>query len=341
MDVHFPNGRVMTLPSEPGLDEGGQGVAMDRLHFDATLHTWARRQGATEITGRLTRIDERPEGGIRLDIERASRQRRITAQVLVGADGANSTVGRSLGLIRESATLRAFAIRQYVEGSIDRPAISLIERDGRLFPGYGWVFPVADGILNVGIGISAPHRSRQASGATEALRPYQDHLLRNGLMQGSGRPVAPSLGGWLTMGMAGVTPGKRRVLLVGDAAGLINPLQGEGIAQAIESAIGAANAIREAIDDPLARYAQYLNETHGTYQRGAGALQRFVLDQPELASSMLRLISTPALARRLAPTWGIYWNDLAQTTGPIRGAGLARSVERVAAFLTTTGILPS
>ncbi|MGC8480425.1 MAG: NAD(P)/FAD-dependent oxidoreductase [Acidimicrobiales bacterium] len=333
MDLWFPNGRVMTLPSEPGLEEGGVGIAMQRYGFDESLHRWAIRRGAKEIIARLTSIEELPEGALRLELESGTNTRRIVAQVLVGADGANSSVARALGLANQTSMLRAFAIRQYVEGELARPVISLLERGRSLFPGYGWVFPVKPGVLNVGIGISAPHGSRRAPGATDALGPYLDEVFAQGIAQGTARSVSPPLGGWLSMGMAGISPGKRRVLLIGDAAGLINPLQGEGIAQAVESAIGAADAIQIAIDDPLPHYTRYLNETHRVYQCGAATLQRIVLSQPQLAGVALKLLSTPRLARAIAPTWGIYWNDLAQTTGPLRGAKFARTIERVAASL--------
>jgi len=77
----------------------------------------------------------------------------------------------------------------------------------------------------------------------QVLPAYLEHLLGLGLLDRA--PVSPlprRLGGWLKVGTVGTTPATGRVLLVGDAAGLVNPLQGEGIAQAMTSGRSAAEA---------------------------------------------------------------------------------------------------
>ena len=80
-------------------------------------------------------------------------------------------------------------------------------------------------------------------------------LHRAGQVSLAGAGPGARLGGWLKMGMVGTTPAAGRTLLVGDAAGLVNPLQGEGIAQALGSARAAAEAV--IVAGPAGAAAQY------------------------------------------------------------------------------------
>ena len=115
---------------------------------------------------------------------------------------------------------------------------------GRIFPGYGWLFPGPDGRVNAGLGIGTLSDRRAGAGAVRLLPAFLDHLRHLGLCpDGATAPGLDRLGGWLKMGMVGTTPAAGRVLLTGDAAGLVNPLQGEGIAHAMTSGRAAAEAV--------------------------------------------------------------------------------------------------
>ena len=119
--------------------------------------------------------------------------------------------------------------------------VLLDERPWHIYPGYGWLFPGADGQANIGIGIGMGRRRNPAP-----LRPDLDRLCALLRRQGDIKPNAqpgPVVGGWLRMGGKGTPPAARNVLLIGDAAGLINPLQGEGIGPAMVSARAAAEAV--------------------------------------------------------------------------------------------------
>ena len=162
--------------------------------------------------------------------------------MIIGADGALSTVARLAGMLDSAAALWGFAVRAYVPGEVPLPLLVLLESaPWRIYPGYGWLFPGADGQANVGIGIGM--------GGTRHSAPLREDLDRfTALLRSRGdlRPAAepgPVIGGWLRMGGTGTPAAAGNVLLVGDAAGLINPLQGEGIAPAMISARLAAEAV--------------------------------------------------------------------------------------------------
>ena len=135
-------------------------------------------------------------------------------------------------------------MRAYLNAPVDLPHILLWEpQRWRLFPGYGWIFPTADGRANVGLGLGVGPDRLLARQAGEQFDDFCNHLQRQRLLPGHAASGARRIGGWLKMGMIGTVPARGTVLLTGDAAGLINPLQGEGIAQAIASGRAAATAI--------------------------------------------------------------------------------------------------
>jgi hypothetical protein len=137
------------------------------------------------------------------------------------------------------------------------------------------------------------------------------------------------LGGWLKMGMVGTVPAAGRVLLVGDAAGLVNPLQGEGIAQAVTSGWAAAEAVVAGPDRAALRYRRALRAAHLPYFRIAASLHRRLVCSPRQVSALGRLLSAPGVSDALAGGWAVFWNEL------VRGApsGVAPTVARAASTI--------
>ena len=145
------------------------------------------------------------------------------------------------------------------------------------------------------------------------------------------------MGGWLRMGGTGTPPAAGNVLLVGDAAGLINPLQGEGIAPGHDQRpAGGGGGAR----DPCRAapgYARAMDAAFGRYLPGASALQRALLRGPWAASAAVRLVTAPGVRRLVASTWSIYWNGLADGAAPRPAAWAARGLETVLARGATPG----
>ena len=265
MMVVGPTGRRVLLPARAGRTYPDHGLAITRMRFDAWLRDAAVAAGAEPVTGRVAAVRA---GTIELDDGR-----RLVADMVVGADGATSGVAAAAGLVDPGAVLWGFAQRSYVTQDVDRPIIALWdEAPGHGFPGYGWLFPGEAGTANVGLGIGLRADRSCASRAVARFDTFCEHLRRLGLLSA---PVeGRRLGGWLKMGMVGTVAARGPIFLVGDAAGLVNPLQGEGIAPAMTSAAAAAEAILAGPRSAASRYRQHLAAGPGRYASVAAPAPR-------------------------------------------------------------------
>jgi 2-polyprenyl-6-methoxyphenol hydroxylase-like FAD-dependent oxidoreductase len=136
------------------------------------------------------------------------------------------------------------------------------------------------------------------------------------------------------MGMVGTVPAAGRVLLAGDAAGLVNPLQGEGIAQAMTSGRSAAEAILATPGTAADEYRQRLARAHLPYQRVTAAGHAALVGRPRAVSAVGRLLTAPGLGRALAGGWGIFWNELLEGAAPGGARTVARASTRLGAAVT-------
>ncbi len=330
-----PSGRRSRLPAFPGRAYPGHGIVSPRLAFDQALREAALAAGATGIRARITGVERDPSG--RVDAVLASDGQRLAGDVIIGADGALSPVARLAGLLDPQAALWGFAIRAYVPAEVPLPLLLLQDASPwHIYPGYGWLFPGQDGQANVGIGVGLAggrDSDGQRSGRGQAqlrgdLARLVALLSRRGDLPAAAVP-GPVMGGWLRMGGTGSPPAAGNVLLAGDAAGLINPLQGEGIGPALVSARLAAQAVLAGPERAAAVYAEAIQAAFGRYLPGASALQGMMLGRPRTASAAVRLLTAPGVRRALAGTWSIYWNDLADGARPRPAAWSARGVQAV------------
>jgi geranylgeranyl reductase family protein len=349
MLVVGPTGRKVLLPSFDGVGYPGRARAVTRTVFDDALRTAALAAGATAYEGRADRplssgdeldgftvtagngdgrgpIGGRPAGG-----------EEIRADFVIGADGATSHVAESAGLVERARVLWGFAVRTYLDQPVDLPAITLWEpTPWHAFPGYGWVFPGPGGEANVGVGVGTLADRTVGARAVQVLPDYLDHLVRLGLLDRPPiRPLARRLGGWLKMGMVGTTAASGRVLLAGDAAGLVNPLQGEGIAQAMTSGMAAAEAIITAPQEASLVYRDRLARDHLPYHRVTAAAHAALVGHPVAVSTIGRLLTAPALGEALAGGWGIFWNELLDGAAPGRARQLSAAATWLARAVTS------
>ena len=329
MVVVGPTGRRVVLPCFAGLSYPGRARAVPRTVLDADLRAAAVDAGAVPCAGRA----DRPLwSGSDLEGFAVGGGGELRADFVIGADGATSHVAASAGLVDSGRVLWGFAVRSYLDQHVELPAITLWEQTRwHAFPGYGWVFPGPGGVANIGIGIGTLADRQSGAGAVRALPAYLRHLVDLGLLDGvPAEGSARRLGGWLKMGMVGTRPASGRVLLVGDAAGLVNPLQGEGIAQALSSGRAAAEAIVASPGGAAAGYRHQLAQAHLPYQRITAAGHAALVGRPAAVSAVGRLLTAPTIGRALAGGWGIFWNELLDGAPP----GRAR---RVAAASTLVG----
>jgi flavin-dependent dehydrogenase len=331
-----PNGHRVRLPSGQGLTYPGYGRAVTRTILDRALHDAALAAGAVPVRGRA---DEPLWNGGRIEGFRLTDGSELRSDFVIGADGATSQVARSAGLVDPRKVLWGFAVRAYLPDAVALPAIVFWEpTKWHAFPGYGWVFPGAEGGANVGLGLATLSDRTAAAAATRALPAFFDHLRRLELV--ARRPAAGSsrqLGGWLKMGIVGTTPAAGGVLLVGDAAGLVNPLQGEGIAQAMGSSRLAAEAILARAGQAAAFYRGSLAAQHLPYHRLAAALQKATVARPRAMAVMARLLVSAGRLELIAGGWSVFWNELLDGAPKNDHAAVARAMTYVGRVATSRG----
>src|SRR5580692_6238798 len=326
-----PSGRRSRLPAFTGHTYPGHGIIVPRLALDHALRVAALKAGAAPIRARITAVEAGGDG--RVDAVLSGDGQRVAGEVIIAADGALSPVARLAGMLDPQAALWGFAIRAYVPAEVPLPLLVLLDASPwRIYPGYGWLFPGENGQANVGIGVGLGNSRRQA--------PLRGDLARLLAMLGRlgdlGPDAAPGpvMGGWLRMGGTGTPPAAGNVLLAGDAAGLINPLQGEGIGPAMVSARLAAEAV---LADPARAgpaYAEAIEAAFGRYMDGAAAVQSALLRRPRTTSAVTRLLTAPVLRRVVAGTWSIYWNGLVDGARPRPSAWTAQAVQIMAGHLS-------
>ena len=325
-----PSGRRSRLPAFTGRTYPGHGIIVPRLALDHALREAALQAGAVPVRARITAVEAGADG--RVDAVICSDGQRLAGEVIIAADGALSPVARLAGMLDPQTALWGFAIRAYVPAEVPLPLLILLDASPwRIYPGYGWLFPGADGQANVGIGVGF------ASGRGQA--PLRGDLTRlvallgqRGDLSGHAGP-GPVMGGWLRMGGTGTPPAAGNVLLAGDAAGLINPLQGEGIGPAMVSARLAAEAVIAGPARAGPAYTEAIETAFGPYMTGAAALQSALLRRPRTTSAVTRLLTAPAVRHAVAGTWSIYWNGLVDGARPRPSAWTARAVQVLAGSL--------
>ena len=322
MLVVGPSRRSVRLRCRGGLSYPGYALASRRIDLDCAIRAAALDAGAVPLEeqvvsavrdGRVTTL-ETSGGNV------------IECDAVIGADGATSRVAESFGLVDRSKVQWGFAVRTYLEVGVALPTIVLWEQSPwSAVPGYGWVFPSPDGGSNAGVGVGTLSERRGAD-AVKLLEPFLDHIAGLGLFQGDIEQTRAQtgrvLGGWLKMGMVGTVPARGTTLLVGDAAGLVNPLQGEGITQALTSGSAAARALIGNPGEPANSYKTALAKDHLPYHRITADVQRAMVTRPRLISAVGRVLTAPVIGRTLASGWGLYWNELLDGSAP----GFARTV---------------
>jgi flavin-dependent dehydrogenase len=331
MVVVGPSGRRALLPATAGIEYPGHALAISRLSLDRRLFEAAVTAGACPMRDLFTGLIESPRAtsGVRL-----ASGAEVHADVVVGADGATSRVAAAAGLVDAERALWGFALRSYLDAPVELPHILLWEPEPwQLFPGYGWIFPTDDGRANVGLGLAVGAGRLLARQAGERFDDFLAHLRRERLLPPGDGDSAQRLGGWLKMGVLGTVPAAGNVLLAGDAAGLINPLQGEGIAQAMASGRAAATAIMGGSpSDAAGRYRAALRPLSAHHRINA-PVQVGIVRRPRAVSVAGRILTAPLVRTAVGGAWGLYWNDLVDGAGPSARRRIAAGATHLVAAL--------
>jgi len=262
----------------------GYGMMRSRRGFDETLARAASKAGVRllegvnvtgpvlyETTGRITGVTARASES---DGDGAPRSYR--ARLVVAADGNSSRLSLAMGLAKRDDRPLGVAVRTYYTSPRhdDDYLESWLELwDGdRLLPGYGWIFGAGDGTSNVGLGLLNTSAAFQHTDYRGLLRRWLAGMPAEWGYTEENR-TEPIRGAALPMGFNRTPHYTRGLLLAGDAGGMVNPFNGEGIAYAMESGEIAARVITQALSRPdqastervLQGYPQALRDAYGGY----------------------------------------------------------------------------
>src|SRR5207302_8101906 len=162
-----------------------------------------------------------------------------------------SRCGRPLGTSRN----RAYPLGMATRGYYDSPRhderwigsnLDIRDRAGNVLPGYGWIFPVGDGRVNVGIGLLSTFNQWKAVNTTHLMESFVDYAPASwGIAPETS--CGPPTGGRLPMGLSVGPRVGASFLVIGDAGGVIKPFNWEGFAYAYETGRYAAEALHEAL----------------------------------------------------------------------------------------------
>jgi geranylgeranyl reductase family protein len=272
------------------------GLVRTRLDFDDMLARRAVEAGAilrtnVTVTGPVLDDDGRAIG-VTAKAGPGKEPVEYRAPLVVAADGVSGKLALAMGLAKRDDRPIGVAVRRYYHSPVradDDYLESWLElrsaqdRD-RLLPGYGWIFGLGDGRVNVGLGIL---NSSSAFGKTNYRAMLTDWLATTPPdwgMTDEANAAGQILGAALPMGFNRVPHYTRGVMLVGDSGGMVNPMNGEGIAYAMESGELAAEVAVQALARPagadreraLQAYPAELKLRFGGYYRLGGVFVNLI-----------------------------------------------------------------
>lgn len=275
------------------------GYVVRRRELDTMVARNAVAAGATLLEGHEALAPVLDRGFVRgatVQANDADSPTDITAKYVIVADGANSRFGRALGTFRTKEWPYGTAIRTYWETPRHaepwiESALDVTDRNGNPLPGYGWIFPVGDGTVNIGVGLLSTFRDFKSVNTTHLLDAYA-HMVADRWEIDPGNPTDKATSGRIPMGGSVGPKSGPTYLVVGDAAGSVNPFNGEGIDYAYETARIAAGVLADAImnNDPAAlqRYQSLLDDEYGQYFKVARLFAR-IIGRPVIMRELSRV----------------------------------------------------
>ena len=273
------------------------GLVRPRSDLDAMLANQAVKAGArlyentsitkpvTDATGRVIGV----EGHTSPDSGREPV--RFDAPLVLTCEGVSGKLAQALGVHRNDKRPLGVAVRRYYTSSRtnDDYLESWLELwDGApgqstLLPGYGWIFGMGDGTVNVGLGVLNSSAGFQKTDYRAMLTRWLDNTPEEwGLREPNA--TGPTRGAALPMGFNRTPHYLNGLLLVGDAGGSVNPFNGEGIPYAMESGKFAAEAALQALARPagpsreraLEAYPKRMRDEWGAYYRMGGLFVKLI-----------------------------------------------------------------
>jgi len=287
LEAHFTHG-----------EDGAKSYVAPRIYYDAIIQQQAVESGATFLQAEVKEptIEDGQVVGVLARVDGETKAYR--SRVVVGADGVTSTIMRALR--PESGQHvdkhRAVALRAYIKGLKLYPHEVEFFLYDEILPGYAWIFPISDDEANIGLGMRLDKFRKHKGNLKKMLKDFLEMpAIRERAVNGTEiRDVAI----WqLSFGsQKNLQHAYDGALLVGDAAGFINPLTGGGIHNALISGILAADTIKEAL-----RAGDYSRERLKTYETRCHEemwdsmsksflYQRVLLNYPSVVDFLIRYL---------------------------------------------------
>jgi menaquinone-9 beta-reductase len=283
---------VLDLPWPTLKDWPPYGLVRTRLDFDELLARRAQKVGVTLmerteatapvmngpwVVGAMVRAAADPPAADRAkgrsrSSSRPPATRELRARFVLAADGASSRFAGQAGVRRDPTRPLGIAARRYYRMS--RRQVPMLEAwlnledAGAVLPGYGWLFPLQDDVINLGAGLLNTFKGFKEMSARGAFEVFV-RMLPEEWGVGEETAIGPLKSGPLPMGFNRRPLAQPGMLVIGDAGGVVNPFNGEGISYAMETGQMAAELVAESIakDRPgLAHvYPTLVRERYGRY----------------------------------------------------------------------------
>lgn len=311
-------GRQIEVPWPELSNFPDYGLIRTRLGFDEALAAHARAAGAVILEGHSVSTaltdDAGTVVGARASLlddagRKTGESRDFFADVVLAADGNSTRTAVSLGLEKRDDRPMGVAYRTYftsprhdddwMEGWLE-----LNSPDGKILPGYGWVFGVGDGTSNVGLGILNSSKEFGKLDYRQVLRDWTAAMPAEWGFTPENQ-VGPIRGAALPMGFNRTPHYSEGLMLLGDSGGMVSPFNGEGISYAMESARFAAEFIVRAAGTNSALAANHALSGYGDFVRDQwgshftlGRAFAFLIGKPSIMKLALRTgMPLPVLMR--------------------------------------------